>query len=265
MTNRLLFLLLMLSIGLTSCVSTTFYQVYKAEPKDNTITVNDRLVFEDNNCIIYYDFWGDGGDIGFEFYNKTDENIHLNMDASFFIRNGIAYDYYLNRVYTEYVNNGSATINTTTKNNYLLTKQTVSTPLRNTVSITEDKTICIPSKTSKIFKEYNIVLLPFRHCDLEKFPKNSQIQTAHFTDQNSPLTFSNRLSYTVNTDEQPILLDHEFYVSEITNYPQPEIYKSAYDVYCGAKTTNLIKRFVFSPANKFYFKYTTVQNDWIKL
>jgi hypothetical protein len=58
------------------------------------------LIYEDENCKVLYDFWGQGGRVEFLIYNKIDENIYVNKEESFFIRNGIAYDYYKDRVIT---------------------------------------------------------------------------------------------------------------------------------------------------------------------
>ncbi|MDD4460047.1 MAG: hypothetical protein PHQ24_09620 [Proteiniphilum sp.] len=41
-----------------------------------------------------------GGNMGFGFFNKTNENIYLNLDECFFVRNDIANDYFLEREFT---------------------------------------------------------------------------------------------------------------------------------------------------------------------
>ena len=85
---------------LSSCKTTTFYQFYKVSSINEFSKGTNSLVFEDDNCKVLYDFWGQGGEVGFMFYNKTDENIYVNMKESFFINNGIAHDYYQNRQFT---------------------------------------------------------------------------------------------------------------------------------------------------------------------
>jgi len=82
--------------GLTSCKSTEFYQFFKVNSTNGFSRNSKSLVFEDENCRVIYDFWWNGGNAGFKIYNKTDENIYINMNESFFISNGNAYDYYLN-------------------------------------------------------------------------------------------------------------------------------------------------------------------------
>lgn len=97
-----------------SCQTTSFYQVYKVNSIDEFSKKNNSLVFEDNNCRVLYDFWGEGGNVGFMIYNKTDENIYINMKESFFINNGIAYDYYQNRTFMDSKSSSISTSNSNT-------------------------------------------------------------------------------------------------------------------------------------------------------
>lgn len=96
--------LLPILLLLTSCATSAYYQVYRVIPVSHSskkIVVNDEaIIYEDTNCIVVYNFWDKNGNTGFQFYNKTDKNIYLNMEESFFIINGMACNYYNNRVYT---------------------------------------------------------------------------------------------------------------------------------------------------------------------
>jgi len=107
-TKLNLFLIAVIAVFLTSCATTSFYQVYKAVPTDKSIKTENYLIYEDDNCKISYNFWGEGGNIGFYIYNKTNENVYLNLEQSFFVLNGIAYDYFKNRVYTHSTSSGSS-------------------------------------------------------------------------------------------------------------------------------------------------------------
>jgi len=57
-----------------------YIQVYKATPTKELTTNEYSLIYEDNNCKVSYNLWAEGGNIGFSFYNKTDQNIFLNME-----------------------------------------------------------------------------------------------------------------------------------------------------------------------------------------
>ena len=48
-TQKLLFTGL-ISVLLTSCVSTSYFQVYKTTPSDKLVIKDNLLVYEDENC-----------------------------------------------------------------------------------------------------------------------------------------------------------------------------------------------------------------------
>lgn len=80
-----------------------YIQVLNTKPVNNldkTSKTNGGLLYEDANCAVFYKFWGNGGNAGFEFYNKTDQIIYLDLSKTFFIKNGVAYDYYENKTIT---------------------------------------------------------------------------------------------------------------------------------------------------------------------
>lgn len=267
-----------IAVLLTSCATTSFYQVYKAVPTDKSIKIDNYLIYEDDNCKISYDFWGEGGNIGFYIYNKTVENIYLDLEQSFFVLNGIAYDYYKNRVYTHSTSSGATSSKATTASksvtgfNYLDLPQTnriqasnsigVMTSSGFSISYNEEKVICIPSKTSKIISEYNINESLFRDCDLFKYPTKKQIKSKMFSKEQSPLVFSNRIAYSIGQTDNLIKFENEFYVTEISNYPESEMFESKYDEYCGQKSMTMTKYFKNVSADKFYIKYSKGQDIW---
>lgn len=265
-----LFLGLIVMFLLSSCASKPYYQVYKATAKDSQLR-NNNLIYEDENCRVSYNLWENGGDFGFVFYNKTNENIYLNLEESFFILNGIAHDYYKSRVVTSSENSSLAVTKSFGVSNSLAgfnalgllqtnNLQTTSntggvTSSGFSVSYNEKKIICIPAKTSKIIEEYKITRVLYRDCDLFKYPTKSKINTKSFSEDSSPIVFSNRLAYSIGKEEELIRFENEFYVSEISNYPASEIIERKHDEYCGKKSAIITTYFKNSSPDKFYIKY----------
>jgi hypothetical protein len=276
-TQNLLFLGL-ISILVTSCTTSAYYQVYKTTHSDKIKLEESNLVYEDDNCKVFYNLWTEGGDIGFKFYNKSDKNIYLNLEESFFVFNGYANNYFKNRVYTNSSNSGSTVSyganasKSVTGFNYLDLIQTNQISLSKSsgvisskgyaVSTNEEKIICIPSKTSKIISEYSINESLIRNCDLYKYPSKSQVKSIQYSKSQSPIVFSNRITYNVEQNTNPIKFENEFYISEITNYPEKEILLSKKDEYCGQKSMILSKYFKSATPNRFYVKYTKGQDYW---
>lgn len=251
----------------TSCATHEFYQVCKTTPESNITMKDNLLVYEDNNCKVIYNLWDDGGSVGFQFYNKTEINIYLNLEECFFISNGVANNYFKNRVYTYSTNIGStqSIAKSMTGINYLQLIQTNSASVNamssngKSISSKEDNIICIPALTSKIIKEYSVTETPYRDCDLLRNPNKKQIKTLTFEKGNSPIVFSNRIEYKVGQTGAPIKFENRFFVSEITNYPKSEIIESKDDKYCGeviSTTNEKIEYYKNVSPDKFYIKYS---------
>ena len=167
--------------------------MYQAKPITEGIEVSESVVkFEDENCIVYYNFWGENGDIGFTIYNKNVENLYLHLDECFYVENGFAYDYYQNRV------------------------NTISTIVAGIMSV-EKKIICIPSRCSKHISEFNINKQLYRNCDMPLYPGKKDNNTLRFTMEDSPFVFGNRLAYSIGDAGAIIRVNNDFYISKIYN------------------------------------------------
>lgn len=263
MKTQKILIIVFISVLLTSCVSTAFIQVYKATPAENVVLTDNQLVYEDQNCRVSYNLWDEGGNIGFQFYNKSDENIYLNLEESFFVLNGIAYNYFKNRVYTNSTNTGTSVVNLSQQQ---ANKKSPPTPVNvisnsgYSVAYSEEKIVCIPPHATKIISEYTINRALFRDCDLLKYPTKRKIKAKTFTKEESPFVFSNRIAYTVGQSKNLIRFVNEFYVTEITNYPEGELLEIRNATFCDEKSDNMITIINNSSADKFYLRYTKVDD-----
>jgi hypothetical protein len=277
MRTKKILLIALVSVLLSSCV-TSYVQVYKALPSNGLVVKNNLLVYEDKNCMVSYNLWDSGGNIGFQFYNKTDKNIYLNLEQSFFILNGMSHNYYKNRVFTNSRSlgttnsHGVSNSKSVTNLNYLDFLQTNRVSASNTfgvmtssgasVSYNEEKIVCIPPMTFKIISEYKINESLFRNCDLYKYPTKNQIKPKTFSKKESPFVFGNRIAYAIGRPDNFIEFENEFYVAEISNYPESEIYESKFDEYCGQSSMIYNKYFKNVSADKFYIEYSKGQDSW---
>lgn len=276
MKNIKTILVSLITLLIASCSSTSYYQVYKTTASEKINLKENSLVYEDQNCIISYDFWANEGDVGYKFYNKTEKNIYLNLDESYFILNGISNNYYKNRIFTNSQNSGvivtkgASAAKSVSGYNFLdlLQSNLISTSSSvgktsssgTSVAFNEEKIVCIPPKTAKIITEYNINQTLFRDCELLRYPSKKEIKSKHFTKSNSPIIFSNIISY--KTAQSDILnkVQNEFFVSEITNLPKSEMISSKYEEFCGSKNVYKTDFFVEPAPNSFYIQYLKIQN-----
>lgn len=268
---------LFVALFFASCapMSNLYYQVYTVVPDDNMNIKDDKICYEDENCSITYYLWDDGGDLGFYFANKTDENIYINMKECFLIKNDMAYDYFQNRTYTKTTSNASSSsialgmTNLSTDYNNVYGRpvtdtygSTLSGATQNvsynglSVTYYEKDIITIPAKSIKWISGYKIKESVYRDCNLILFPYDEKkIRTSSFSKEDTPLEFTNRIAYYLGDSEQLIRIEHNFYISDITNYPDTSVRERRPSEFCGEKDPTLRWYFKFKDCNKFYIKY----------
>lgn len=252
--------------------SSFVYQIYEAKLPENVKKDVNNMYYEDENCKISYDLWSNGGAFGFAFYNKSDKYIYLNLEETFFIKNGIAYDYYKKRSYSSSqtlssINsvNNTYTLGLVGATNSILYYSTLSLYNSNSVSFEEKNIICIPPHTSRYFSEYKLTNSVYKNCDINSFPgsqgiifsKNKKANTISFEMGESPLTFGNIVSYGFDRSSKDLIrVENNFYINSITNYEEKKITQTRTIIDCDNKYTKdkYFKNDILAP-NKFYIKY----------
>ena len=245
----------------TSCSQTyTFTQVFTLTPvatECSSKVTNEAVIFEDENCIITYNFWSKGGNASYSFYNKSNQMITIDMTKSFFVKNGNAYAYFQNRTFSEEksvfqsssstyyssyfsadaiintnfsnsyygiavdgTSNTRATANSTTESTTL--KRTTGSERKSGTTIKEKEFVSIPPEAGITFNGYGINNLRFVACDFEIYPSESA--SKEFTPKNTPTCFRNVITYKLENDEKYKTINNELYVSKITNYAEPQLY-----------------------------------------
>lgn len=227
----------------------TYYQIYKTEVENGQIE-KDKIVFEDKNCSVYYFLWSSGGNIGFSVFNKTENDLVIDLKRTFFVINGVAYQYFQSRSFSNFAGNSYSSY-------YSFRGATLSGKnITNGSEITtfEKQEIIIPPKTRVTINEYRLVNSRFPSCDLARFPtKKSKNNTLKFEKSNSPFVFSNLISYTIKNDTSRI--ENRFYVKEITNYKENQVFTTKELNKCGVKYEIPLKVYKDSLPERFYIRY----------
>ena len=189
---------------LSACKSTQYYyQISQTKPVDESIVKSDNddngYYYQDENCRVAYNFWCEKGDAGFVITNLTDQVLYVMMDKSFFIKNGVSYDYFKNQNTTE-VSAGK------------------------TVVTNENRIIGIAPHASKEISKYFIYTQVYLNCDLDRKPKSKAPATMTFTLQNSPVVFGNYITYKVGNEGQEVGVTNLFYTNRVTNYLKDDLF-----------------------------------------
>lgn len=209
------FLMALISIIFASCSPSIYYQVYETSSSSNLEKTLNSYKYEDTNCIVNYNLWGEGGNFSFFIYNKTNENLYLNKRDCFFIHNGIAYNYYNNRVTQDTYKVGKTVTSGVVVGGILLSEGN-NTGVSRSFSTKEDEIVCIPPKTSRIICEFtNIYNRIDKNCG---FDENGEVKSIEFNEKDTPLKFGNLLSYSVGSLNTKIQFENNFYISKVSNY-----------------------------------------------
>ena len=258
-------------ILLSSCSESTFYQVYEVQSND-VEQKDDALVYENNDCEIVYNLWADSGDLSFLFRNKTDKYLYLVMPKSFFILNGIANDYYsettrgVSKTTSASVSaSGQASVLGYALNNFqwhptMLSRwknASVGVATTETVATKEFPLVCIPPKSAKVIKGFNISNYVFKDCEKQKenYPsKTSSI--IKYTETQTPLSFQNSIAYSFDEQVTDVnYINNHFWVSSLQNFSHSAAFISKMVRKCGSYTEEKAEYSTVKAPNKFYNRY----------
>ncbi len=242
---------------LMSCMSADYYQLLTTKPIGDVKKVGDALFYEDANCIISYSFWSKKGSTCIKFENKTDEDIYLDMAASFYFMNDQAFDLYKESTTTKsHVKSNGGSINWGFG---ITTGSAVSS--NSTVVTYPRRLITIPAGMYKIIDETDGYILEsiYRDCNLYLWPSKDKVKSLNFTQTDTPYTFGLRLSYYVGQSSEVVRVKNVFYVDKITNYPLGSFKKRILDkgYRCSDEDVPVqyVDSFFFKAPDAFYLRY----------
>lgn len=216
---------------MSSCSPTNYFQICKIA-SDLPISSSGAYEFSNQDIDIKYDFWSSGGNICFAIKNKTNSIIYIDLSKSFLIKNGIAYDYFLNRTVSSSSTLTSSKGAGTSANAFGYFKsfyrnipgsisayEISSTASQQSSSIsTKEKTIiAIPPYAAKVFMEYSIMNSRYQNCELYESPSKNKNVSMSFNLINSPVAFTNSICYHIGDNEIDTIIENQFFINEITN------------------------------------------------
>lgn len=222
--------LLVLLVVTQSCAVKDYYQVHRVKV-ENGIKIDNQLLFEDKNCKITYDLWGENGNVGFFIYNKTSDDIVVDLSRTFFIKNGIAYPYYTMRKFSTELSGtlGESKANLENVNS----KVNFETQSHSYIeSYDEPRDIVVPPQTQVNISRYEIVTDLFRNCSFS--PSDKATITINFLRNDSPFVFYNRVAYSTKSKDS-VIFENKFYVEAVSNVRKSDMYQTIDTNKCGKK------------------------------
>lgn len=253
-----------------SC-SSNYFQLCKVS-SDLPTSSSGAYQYTNQDVEIQYNFWSYGGKIYFSIKNNTDNALYIDLSKSFLIKNGNAYDYFLNRTITSSsaltTSKGTeSSVNTLgyfNSSNHLyktpgsLTSFDISSlSSQHTISISseEQKIVIIPPHAAKDFGEYYIMTNRYQDCDLYEAPSKKNSVSMDFNLLTSPVAFTNLICYRVCEEGTDQIIENNFFIKEVTN----QHYKSTiHKIKSGCSSDQYqpkIEVFISTSPKSFYIEY----------
>lgn len=254
--------ILFLPMFLMSCMSSKFLQVYETTPITENATIEEKVKFETDEIVFIYELWSNKGDFGFQVMNQSDSMIIIDLENTFYVRNGMANSYYTDGEIT-YATSRNTTASA--NNNYLNPYYNPYNPISSSLSATagasagvsrtyeNPKQIKVPAKTYVEIRGFSIVSGYKNVCGMEYYPTAKETAAKKFQAEDSPITFMNRISYISKGEMKST--EHSFYVSKITNMPQSQALTTVATDDCGNKLYVPKTVFAIGSPKSFYYKY----------
>lgn len=230
----------------SSCAAPlNYYQLGTVSPADNSVkSTNDYLTYSDDNIAVMYDFWSTNGKVSCIIHNLSDKDITIHLDKSFLIKNGYAFDYFTNSVYTHNETNtyskssgvALSGVNVYGKINAasalgVASSKTNTYTNSDTQHSVETVSITVPAHTRKVIQKFNYLIGMFRDCDMFLFNFKKQTDM-EFSMETTPLIFENRFVYTVDGDEERRNVNNKFYISKVSNHKESEFKREKVSSLC---------------------------------
>ncbi len=220
--KKILPLLFTIALVCTSCVN--YYQVLSLKSIEPTKVSENVVTYSDKDCRLDYDFWADKGNMSFTLFNQTDETMYIYLGETFFVKNGLAMDFLQVK-----------------KNRALV--------------YSPENVIAIPAHSYKMLDFPMIHASIFEFCGVSVTPDRSEIVEQNFTQQESPLDFSVRLTYSLGQSSVKKVLKNEFYVSQVVNYHKVNFEQVHTDTIRSCNEPQIIFVQDAKSPDKFYISY----------
>ena len=117
--------------------------------------------------------------------------------------------------------------------------------------------VCIPPKSSKFIRGFNLSDYLYKDCENYKanYPSKTSPKVT-FIESNSPLVFKNRIAYTFDEKSDDIkYIDNNFYVKSLQNYSERAALEKKSEKICGTSLKAKKKYLKMSAPDRFYNTY----------
>lgn len=262
-------LLAFAATALFAACSPIYYQIYQTKPITEGAAIDkEAIVFANKDCRVTYNFYSNGGDAGFLLTNLTDSIMYVHMDESFFVLNGVTNDYYrqsfdiqgqsrtIGSSLNISLNNGVESKKKKNREAKVSSESATTSSHAHYSGTFERAVLTIPPHASRQLGNYNINAYVLELCGAKSNPKGRKNSGRTYTENDTPLTFSNTISYNIGTKGNRTLINTQFYVSEILNMTRKAMMtETRLTDPCGKVKKGKVETMSMDSPDRFYLLY----------
>ncbi|MCC5917340.1 MAG: hypothetical protein JJU02_08425 [Cryomorphaceae bacterium] len=233
-----IFCVLLSDIALVGCVSPSYFQLLVTESAD-VIEEDGILISYDDLVEVQFDFWGEGGNSGFYFLNKTDDYLYINLKKTHLLVNGTAYVYEmpdlppgqsLNPEYLSYAvlpiyqafSQAFGDLSSRSGGGGMRLAEIESRQINETHGRFPGSMVVVPPKSAVVIGGNLVIREMILDPYLRLKPKKYEDQSIAFDKSTSPLKFQSVITYgffnDLKNDFDEEQIKQEFWVKEVVNY-----------------------------------------------
>lgn len=239
-----------------SCMSSKYFQICETTIDAEIVSLEGEVLFETEELVFSYNLWSSKGDAGFKVSNISDSDVTIDLTKTFYVRNGLARPYFSDGEIS-YSAGAGATV--AVKNQYYNSffnqsnLAAASSASSTTKTYRNPREIVIPANTHIDVGGFSVTNGYINECDLQPYPSLKETTSFVYDKENTPVLFSNIVSY--ESEGETHRVEHEFYISRVTNLPESKALESVYLDDCGKKLYVPKKVFSVVKPSSFYYEY----------
>jgi hypothetical protein len=231
---------------------------------DQFVSIEENARFEIEEFEFIHNLWSKMGHLGCKVKNRSASGVTIVLTKTFYVSNRLAQPYFSDRELS-YSTGAGATL--AARNQYYnpyfsqANLAAASSASSTTKTYRNPIEIVIPANTYVDVGGFSITNGTINECDLKPHPTRKEATYLDSSKESTPVLFSNIVSYESGRETHRV--EHEFYISPVTNLPESKALESIY--LDDSRKKLYVPKKVFSVGKPSSFYYEYVKHLWFSM
>jgi hypothetical protein len=262
--SNLLIVFLLLTALQVSCMPGTYCEISETTVDDQFVSIEENARFEIEEFEFIHDLWSKTGHLGCKVKNRSASDVTIVLTKTFHVSNRLAQPYFSDSELS-YSTGAGATLAARSQyyNPYFSQANLAAVSSASSTTKTSRNPIEIvnPVNTYIDVGGFSIIHGTINECDLKPHPTTKETTYLDSSKESTPVLFSNIVSHESGREAHRV--EHEFYISRVTNLPESKALESVYLDDSGKKL--YVPKKVFSVGKASSFCYEDVKHLWFSI